>query len=193
MTYVHPELLTPLYSVQVVWFSAIFTSSKYPHSILEPILNDTSQNLMGFKSYWVVNCLEQAYASLGCNKQTGHPDFNKAISMCLFLPFWMLCGPWEFRILLKISMSASAFHYLLLYHSCPFIICWLWQKDSFSVTNMLRRSSMSIIWKVAIFWEPIKKKMLNREKKPHRQNKGTTTLTMTDAWYDNGQTWRGCI
>ena len=57
ISHMHPELLTPLYSVQVVWFSAFFTILKYPRLILKPILNDTSQDLMGFKSYWVVKSL----------------------------------------------------------------------------------------------------------------------------------------
>lgn len=41
--HVHPELLTPLYSVQVAWFSAIFTIPKCPRSIPEHIMKKASQ------------------------------------------------------------------------------------------------------------------------------------------------------
>ena len=51
ISHVHPELLTPLYSVQVISFSIIFTVAKYPYLTLVPVLNNTSQTLMGFKSY----------------------------------------------------------------------------------------------------------------------------------------------
>lgn len=170
------------------------------------------------KIWWALNLTEwwtawNKHTHLGCNKQTGHPDFNKAISMCLSsvadessqlvsLTRFVSPGlvsrvqlvdlihefeswPWTRTRLVWHTMPVTpilnavwsmrvqdstknfhvclCYHYLLLYHYCPFIICWLWQKDPFSVTRMLRRSSMSIIWKVAIFWEPIKKKMLNRE------------------------------
>lgn len=30
-----------------------------------------------------MNCLEQAYTSLGCNQHTEHPDFNKAFDLVL--------------------------------------------------------------------------------------------------------------
>lgn len=86
---VHPKLLTPLYSVQIARFSAIFTSPKYPCSIPEHIMNDTSQ------FWWALNLPELQTAWNKCNRWTGHPDFDEAINMCLSLPFWMLCGPWD--------------------------------------------------------------------------------------------------
>ena len=152
--YVHPDLLTPLYSVQVVWFSVIFTISKYPHSTLMPVLNDASQNLMGFKSYWGANRLEQGYTSLGRNKRTGHPDLDEAISTSV-LPFRMLCGPWEFRILPNISTPASATIAYSYTFNCRFIIRWLWAKYPFSVMKMLGRSGVSVAWQVATFREPM--------------------------------------
>ena len=39
VSHVHPELLTPLYSMQVVWFSINFTILKYPCLTLVPIVS----------------------------------------------------------------------------------------------------------------------------------------------------------